>query len=385
MNNSFEQFNRIQSPVEKPGSEPERAPKELAEITFSGTEQAEKDPKDPTKSRKSGILRVVGAPNAQAEESLTNRFQQIFEAQPIQEIGIQKNFFKEVKFKELERPKTPEEQEMIELINKNMAEFVTQYGGSPLDITSDKVYFIDKKNLNEKIMTELGFNNGSSYYSNYYEAIVMDPKEGGALKNTTPLISKADTLAHEFIHFNSFQSVTHEKRINGPDNFSWRRCGIEIKDSKNKQANYLGDLNEALTEELAMRFGRKYFGQIPSLAQEWSFMQEVEETFKDEFVKEAPNLPYYQSGVDVGWVDREDYVHRHSYSRERKDLGRIIRIIFQRNPGEFQSEEEVFEKFARAYFSGKILEVARLIEKSFPIKGAFRRIAEDRSYKKIKI
>jgi hypothetical protein len=50
-----------------------------------------------------------------------------------------------------------------------------------------------------------------------------------------------------------------------------------------------------------------------------------------------------------------------------------VKETYERNPGHFTSTEEVFKVFAEAVLSGRLLELARLIDQTFG-KGAFRKL-----------
>jgi len=51
----------------------------------------------------------------------------------------------------------------------------------------------------------------------------------------------------------------------------------------------------------------------------------------------------------------------------------VISEIYQRNKGEFGSEEEIFKTFAKAVLTGRLMELARLIDNTYG-KGSFRKL-----------
>jgi len=186
----------------------------------------------------------------------------------------------------------------------------------------------------------------------------------------------AQEIVHEMLHFNSFGSLEKGKK----GEIKLRRVGLAIKSPKSKKPYFFISLNEALTTELSKRFEREYFEKIPFLKKEFR------ENKKALSKLDIPN----DWKEEIAWIDLEAFrkmkkeellknedlvVKFYSYWRERKALKRIIQLIFLRNRERFKSEEEVFEIFARAYFTGRLLELARLIEKTFG-KGSFRKLAE---------
>lgn len=53
----------------------------------------------------------------------------------------------------------------------------------------------------------------------------------------------------------------------------------------------------------------------------------------------------------------------------------LIDDLYNKNAGSFASREEVFNLFARAVMTGRLLSVARLLEKTYG-KGSFRELGE---------
>ena len=400
MFNSFEQFNMSSDPgnsienkrptIENKPPEPNidntmNAPlKPSAQLEDKASAPIEKASPDSGKlvgvsesSRDSAIFKIVGIPNKKVEEGLMENLRHIFKTQPINESVVEKKLFSNKTFKEIERPATIEEAEMIRIINQNMAEFVRQYGGRPLNINIGQVHFIDEKKINKKISDRLELDRVAGYYSGHDQSVVVGPRVSLS-KLLTSQLSRAQTLAHELMHFNSFQSVQYDPELS--NKIRYRKCGIAMFNSNNNI--YFGSLDEAVTEELAIRFGKKYFNQIPNVKEEFELTERHESAIKDAEEKASESSALYTLPPDVGSVGEDGKTYRHGYFEERQALGWYIRIIFERNPEKFQSEEEVFGVFAKAYFTGKTLELARLIEKSFPVKGAFRRTGKDKAYQK---
>ena len=86
---------------------------------------------------------------------------------------------------------------------------------------------------------------------------------------------------------------------------------------------------------------------------------------------------FYQ---DLGWkgsfVIHSSYGS--SYRSERERLYTMLEEIQKANSEEFKSTDEVFNVFARAQLSGRLLPLARLIEKTYG-KGSFRKLGKETS------
>ena len=63
------------------------------------------------------------------------------------------------------------------------------------------------------------------------------------------------------------------------------------------------------------------------------------------------------------------------YHDERQQFNALVDELFERNKEDFESREQVFNLFAEATMTGKLLPIARLIEKTFG-KGSFKMIGE---------
>ena len=61
---------------------------------------------------------------------------------------------------------------------------------------------------------------------------------------------------------------------------------------------------------------------------------------------------------------------------EIENMDIVLEEIVAKSNGGFKTKEEVFDLFARANYSGNILPVGRVVERT-PGKGSFRRIAEN--------
>lgn len=309
-------------------------------------------PKEESK-RETGVSRFVGF-SSEEEREVLKKAKNLFENQ-----GDKKILENELRL--FEREKTPEEIEMINDILSNMPEFVKKYGGDFPPITTDHIHILDNRKLPEEIR-EKANQEGGGHFSAMQFAYIFDDEN--SLKN-------AHKIVHELIHFSAFQSFekisTEEK-----SGVAIRRTGFEIHNNTgDKKEVYFTDLNEAITEELTKRFDKEYFASISHLAGQVKERQEFIDKHKggkqgDIFFKETKQL---ETGE---W---QTTILPYAYVEHRRQLREIVKTIYEKNKKEFASREEVFDIFARSAMTGKILESARLMEKTYG-KGAFRRGGE---------
>ena len=72
----------------------------------------------------------------------------------------------------------------------------------------------------------------------------------------------------------------------------------------------------------------------------------------------------------------ESTVASYGYYKERVKLNKLIDDIYENNKEKFASREDIFIIFAKAALTGRLLEVAHLIDSTFG-KGSFSTIAEE--------
>ncbi len=236
--------------------------------------------------------------------------------------GFYKNIFENQPTARWERKKTAEELEVIAEINENLKKFIGRYGGKWLEVKPENIHIIDLKKLNKEQREEALRTMWNAYYDSDKQGIVMFA-EGG-------LPNFYQDLLHEMLHLNSFSSFDLSKEAatgRGVD----RRTGLNVYVARNKedlekgQKSYFADLDEAVICELQIRFTKKFLG----------------------------------GGFEP------------SYANERKFLKFLVKGIYEKNRGEFKSKERVFKLFAEATLGGRLLPLARAVEKTFG-KGYFR-------------
>lgn len=290
--------------------------------------------------RKSGIIRIVG-------------FEEKKEAEALEAAAA---FFSEKQeFLKHEREKTPEEKAVAAFISGHLPKFLEHYGAQPLTISEDKIHIIPKKFFSSRKGVE------AKYSIDDQAIFVQDNPE-------LPLLGFANHLAHEMIHFHAFQSLDAsqeglELKLQGP-----RRLGFRIA-RRGEEAAYFRHVDEALTEELAKRFSKKFFAGIPALQPDLEQLKKLIELNRKQNPGAEQDFAY---GVLTQKGDSwEAALVPHAYPAEREDLKELIDDLFSQNKDKFKSREEIFELFARAAMTGRLLPVARLIEDTFG-KGAFR-------------
>ncbi|HAU07975.1 MAG: hypothetical protein UW46_C0001G0133 [Candidatus Yanofskybacteria bacterium GW2011_GWF1_44_227] len=288
--------------------------------------------------------------------------------------------------KSYEVAKSPEWIEALGQINSFLREFVSEYGGEPIDVPAKNIHVIDRHNLPKSASDKTQEFNG--LYSPESQAIFI------FVDSSYSDLKAAIRVVHELLHFNSFQSIQNASRgkkfrfekdeddggelvILGP-----RRIGFEIFSEK-KNKIFFHNLNEAITEELMKRFDKRYFGRLALTKKEY----EERELKRSEIAKKSAEDGNREIAADDLAVVRDFKTkdgpsiklrEGYAYSEERKELGSLVREIYVKNSDEFSSEEDVFKLFAEAVMTGRLLRIARIIERTFG-EGSFKQFGVDTS------
>lgn len=291
---------------------------------------------------------------------------------------------------EYEIEKTPEQQELIKGVLSRCNEYLKEkYNIEPLNLNLDHFHFINVAKIPEEfIKVWKGSRPGGSFVQNHQRIniYIYPDRTYGNLKI-------AEIIVHEIIHANAFQSINVDAKrmgeITGWD-YVPRRSGLSIiKQDKFKrkipredfsgaleEGVYFHELDEAVTEELTVRFLQEYVHEIPELEKDVEeFKVELQKVYsrrKSEKPDEQFKIKEEITGLEYGEGNVRVLVQPNAYIEFRNQLSRMTEKLAEHNPEKFSDKEEVFNFLAQRYFDGKLLELARLIEKTHG-RGAFRK------------
>lgn len=142
------------------------------------------------------------------------------------------------------------------------------------------------------------------------------------------------TVFHEILHLNSYTALQLKENY-GVETY---RSGIEVK-TRNGEVYLFQDIEEAVVELLTRRFYEERI--VPS------------EIFDEEDKKSIPE-------------------HR---VEEKIKFTALVDVLWEGNKNRFKTREEVEDLFIEAQFTGNLLKIGRLVEKTFG-KGSFRKLGE---------
>ena len=287
------------------------------------------------KLRETGISKVIGLP-------------------PEEEKAVFEYYNIPIEFKEGD--KTEEEKEVVSQILNLMPDFIRRYGGVPVDIKQEQIYFLENSDSLKKQMT--GGYESEGFYSQAKQMAVIFKSKG--------ILDDSHKLVHELLHFNSFQSLEGKEK----NKMKQRRFGFTIK---NKENDFLFEnIDEAVIEKLAVRFDRESFAKIPQISK----LTEERNNMIASLVEQYPESKEFIENASSIALNGEDFEVASSRHEEIEILDEIIKEIYMGNRENFESEDDIFNLFAKAVMSGELLPVARLIEKTYG-KGSFRKLGQE--------
>lgn len=265
----------------------------------------------------------------------------------------------------LEYDKEEEELELIGLANKRTNKLMKEVGIQSHDVP-ERNFHIVPPDFYERATGEKGV--ASVLRGSFL--IIMNV----ARARVSPLLFGVYAF-HELMHLNSHYTQEVQKKKEGNEDMLKRtayRAGICVGSAQKKELQgeshgHFEGLNEAVVDLQSKEFVLDLI-KHPLLKQERERLNSEEAIeFKKKIAQESKTAQ-----EDIFWVskDGEEY-ERIGYSRQRKVLEYVMEQIQIEFPEKYKSKEEVLAEFLKSFFTGHLLPLAKLTEKTFG-KGGFR-------------
>jgi hypothetical protein len=327
--------------------------------------------------------KVIGANNQQIDELKNEWNEKTQEYWDDMRESVSKNLFR---LREHDKA-------IIDSISSGVSEMVKLNGGEMPDYDNKNLFIV--KNGSVKQFT--GGDVDGGVFDSKSHAIMVDRNESD--------IVFANSLAHELFHLAGYKSLkvvgSEKKKVD------LYRNGITMIDTE-KGKTFFSHLEEAIIAEANYRFHKKNILTNPIFKGEIENTEFIKGWLKRLFVARGMKKEHQKQALDELLFVSEDedllkelrsnkrsekqkidylgtYMQANGNSdifgiRERDDeriyLQKIVERISQQTG---KSKNEIMEKFLEANFSGKLLELSRLVEDVFG-KGSFRDIAEKTAY-----
>lgn len=311
---------------------------------------------------KSSFERVAGNISAAEKEQILRDKAELFNDQ----------IYEDLKGKE--REKTPEEMEIISLVNDMTNRIRRKYDLENFDVPPENIH----------IITEKKWPKGKS------TAFFNSMLQGVAMRERLSRLAFMKTAFHEMLHFKSYNAA-HITTGENPYLAEYR-LGLTVN-SRDGQKRFFVNMNEAVTEEMTRRHFKEMANR-PLFAEEVRMTMDTvhknpdaitdsgQELFNEDtfFATEEESGGSWRASVDRLFgslfgshvnIITENFV----YKEEREMLSVLIDKIFNRNREMFKHKDAIFDVFAKGMMTGDIIPLGKLIDTSFG-KGTFRKIGE---------
>jgi hypothetical protein len=299
--------------------------------------------------KKSSIKKIIGNVDEERKEEIQKELAKRFNKQEFE--GL----------KEKEIKKTPEQIEIIKLINDETNKLLKKYYLPKFDITPNNVHIL-KGNDYEKFKPGISW---ATFEKNFQSVFVNKEK----VKTN---LNFACINFHEFVHFKALQSLREYK-----EELNTYQSGLEIY--LKSQKIIFSNLNEAVTEKLTKKFYNNILKKHPLFKKRIKENKKIIKHKGDKYIKSIANDIYdsYEENIFLpnGRI-LETTIHysQFCYSEQRKILNTLIEKLYSKNTDQFKNKEEVFDIFAKSAFTGK-LNWGKLVNKTFG-KGTFKKLAQ---------
>lgn len=252
----------------------------------------------------------------------------------------------------LEYEKKPYEKSAIKQANEVTNSLINEFGLTPFDVPERNIHIVP-----DKLYKQIEKNEDRV-------AITFQDKQLLALnaERLVHPIDRVSTILHEIIHLKNFLAIEAHEDLYKP-----YRSGLKVSASRKKEEKIgfftaFSGLNEAVVSEIEKRYLPQVIQQNQFLADEynWEVSKEAQE-LKEKIAKEKGIKP-----DEIIWVSKDGKDYRQlPYYEQRRVLNYIVKCIYEDNRGRFNSADDVMKLFFKSHFDGRLLSLARLIEKSF--------------------
>lgn len=256
-----------------------------------------------------------------------------------------------------------EQKKIIKTVIEEAALIINRYSQREIRMSASNIFLISPEDARKK-------------FEDYEDHEIGRSDAGGAIylyvSQETTASQLAHSLAHELVHlygYNRFRAMNEE----GKEEFITDRGGLSIGDPKRGYDEKSGGhehfkaLNEAVTEKLAILISRGIIVKTKILEKDFQILDDM-------YGKEKSPEIYFLTTI-INEEGNAEFSWGRSYPELLEKFEEVCYELYQKNRDRFRSADDVFQVFAQAYCTGKLLTLARLIEKTYG-KGAFRKLGE---------
>lgn len=302
-------------------------------------------------------IRIVGGASAEAKKQSEEEIKQAF-FNNLEPLSPQEREL----FEKFEYPKSEKEIALISFANQETSRLMQEAGIEPYDIPVDNFHIVPPE-----LYKKATGGGGTATTFSIKQIMVFDAQ----YFRDNPVCFGAVAL-HEALHLKAHFSLEVEEVDDKVIKTPYRE-GTIVQASQShrnhgKYHKHFAGLNESIVAETEKRLLGKLIDR-PELTEEreWLTSNEAKEIKKR--LAEEREIPE----DDIVWVGKKgkDDWEVVSYPKQREVLNYVCGEVQKQFPDEYQSADEVYKVFLQAHFTGRLLPIARIVEKTFG-EGSFR-------------
>lgn len=300
--------------------------------------------------------------------------------------------------KGIERAKRPEIARIIEDLNVRLERFLAFWGGKFMPVPPEDIHIVTPNSIKWPATVreaQIDRSTGLPVHPNgSFDTVTLSILIYREDQTEQQWI--AETILHEMIHVNSFNSfqVGLKDRVGsqkgellksdgttaGTAYVRARRTGLATQaEETGKLESVLVSVDEAITEELKIRFMDMHFRFMPDLREEYEKSLDLLYEMDDRGLL-GTELGLTSTFAEAKTVAGSGQIslREHAYQKERAQFKKLILDIFHKDTGLSERErtpDGIFDIFARAKLSGELLPLARMLDRVYG-KKALRRLDE---------
>ncbi|MES3032123.1 MAG: hypothetical protein V4699_02695 [Patescibacteria group bacterium] len=263
-----------------------------------------------------------------------------------------------------EYPKSLKELALINFVNQETSRLMQEAGIKPYDIPFENYHIIPPE-----LYHQLTKDNSNAATENKKQAMIFNAE----YFRDNPVNFGAVAL-HETLHLKAHLSMEVEEKDGKVDSTLYRESvAIRAAQSKSHHGEYhhhFTGLHEGIVAETEKRLLAKLL-DLPQLAKEKEWLESDEAREMRKNLAQEKEIPE----DDIIWIGKKGENDLEwelvTYPQQRKVLNYLCVEIQKQFPDQYRSADDVYQTFLNAHFTGRLLPIARLIEKTFG-EGSFR-------------
>lgn len=263
-----------------------------------------------------------------------------------------------------ERIKEPFEREAVKVANDLTNQFLEEFGLPVFDVSEENIHIVDAAVFKK-------------YFDARSAAVTVENQQAiylPEIDRANPML-EVSQIFHEVVHLKGHLELEVEQAPSGSSRTRLYRSGMIVyptlrkiareRERGNKPSAAFYGLNEGIVADLQKIFFEKCVRENKYLEKDYTqhFSELANEKKKIIAQKKQTHV------TEIMFFDDERHVvHEFPYALQRQFLNMIVDAIYE--DGSFEDRDEVSNLFFKSIFTGRLLEIARLIESSFG-KGSF--------------